>query len=434
MAGRLAYALFSAAALFLSGCNGGSRAGQDAAADELDLTVDDGDREEAEAAQDLVEDDDGLDVAGEEACECDGGCDFEGRERERILFLDVGRHGIFDPSLEAEAGGGSRVWMSYSAVEAPESPECRNPEDPFSRNMQVETHLAFSDDYGATWQEQELVNEAENFCLPFEPPRHIGTWVHEVSTLVRDPSAPAEERWKLFWHRYMWVDDDDPATDDRLFQHGWIAMRTSPDPASGWSGERKLMVGSLYSDESDATIGPPEIRLNEVFPELADCVLFTEPGALGTADGLYLAMNCFQMPPSTDGNRIVLLKRDAGGWHLAGTLLGAQDAAAFGYDRFNGAEMYSSGARAFLIATPGAGDGYAGCMLFEILDPDAALLARDPDDVPAILLTVQGTEGSLNGACGCDAQSFCGGIIQGEVFPDDPPAAFRLFKTFQGYP
>jgi hypothetical protein len=434
---RTGLAVLSAAALLLPGCNGGGRSGEDAAAEELDAAIDEADASEPEILQDLLEDDaDGLDIAEaeEEACPCDGGCALEGREPERIQFLDVGRHGIFDPSLEAEGEGGSRIWMSYSAVEAPESPGCRDPADPASKNMQVETHQAFSDDLGATWQEAGIVNDAENFCLPFDPPRHIGTWVHEVSTLVLDPSAPAGERWKLFWHRYMVVDDDDPDTDDRLFQHGWIAMRTSPDPSAGFSAERKLMVGSLYSGDSDAWGGPPEIRLNEVFPELADCVIFTEPGTLGAEDGIYLALNCFQLPPATDGNRIVLLKLDAGGWHLAGTLLSAGDAAAFGHDRFNAAELYASSGRVFLLATPSAGDGYAGCMLFEILDPGAAEVARDADDVPVLLMTVSGTEGSFNGACGYDALSLCSGIVRGEVFPDDPPAVFRLFKTFRSYP
>jgi len=64
----------------------------------------------------------------------------------------------------------------------------------------------------------------------------------------------------------------------------------------------------------------------------------------------------------------------------------------------------------------------------------AAAVARDAGDVPVLLMTASGTEGSFNGACGFDALSSCSGVIRGEVFPDDPPAVFRLFKTFQGYP
>jgi hypothetical protein len=40
-------------------------------------------------------------------------------------------------------------------------------------------------------------------CLP--APDRFGTWENEVPSLVCNASAPASGRWKLFWHRYLWV-------------------------------------------------------------------------------------------------------------------------------------------------------------------------------------------------------------------------------------
>src|SRR5437899_1198386 len=114
-----------------------------------------------------------------------------------VTIPGVAERGIFDPSIAATPLG-QRAWMSYSAV----NPSRRFPD----RNTRViGTRLAYSDDAGATWNDAgSTVNETKDVALGSK----AGTWVSEVSSLVFDPAAPPEERWKLFWHHYLHVNEE----------------------------------------------------------------------------------------------------------------------------------------------------------------------------------------------------------------------------------
>src|SRR3990170_78393 len=199
-----------------------------------------------------------------------------------ITFPGVGAHGVFDPSLEPD---GDRLWMSYSAVEAPKMPACAATGR--STIERVETRLAWSEDGGRTWKDAGRVNAAEDVCLP-EPAR-LGTWVNEVSTLVRDETAPKAERWKLIWHRYLWVNDSNQM--NRRFDQSWIAVRSAATPGKlAAAPARKLFVGMAYDPRHDAS-GKPAARLTDLHADLADCAVATEPGALSTPDGLYVPLS-----------------------------------------------------------------------------------------------------------------------------------------------
>ena len=76
MRARAEFIIVWIAALLLAGCTSKGKTEEDAVLDP-DLTMDDGDASEPEDASDLVDDEEGLDMAAEEACECDGGCDFD---------------------------------------------------------------------------------------------------------------------------------------------------------------------------------------------------------------------------------------------------------------------------------------------------------------------------------------------------------------------
>ncbi len=107
----------------------------------------------------------------------------------RLLVPDSEPNGFFDPSLALDPAT-QRLWMSYSGVTGP------------AGSGAVSTHLAYSDDGGDTWCDGGLVNSSEP--EPNPPAEFAGLeakWNHETSSIVYDPDAPANARWKVngFW-------------------------------------------------------------------------------------------------------------------------------------------------------------------------------------------------------------------------------------------
>ncbi len=356
------------------------------------------------------------------ACSSDNDAKAEGRER--IVFDGIGDQGIFDPSLARDSGS-SRIWMSYSEVDNSSWPGGSDP----AYNHLIHTRMAFSDDAGATWSDAGiLVNTSEDVVIPIDDGTgtmvdHDGTWVHEVSALVFDPDDPdPDTRWKLFWHHYLWLDGL------RLFQHGWIAMKTAPSPTGPWSAERKLFVGSIYDTASDAMIGSPEVHLDLTHGDLGSCLAFSEPGALAAGGALYLAL--LGAEGSSQNGRIILLRSADHGltWTYRGTLLlNSADGPGLGCHGFSAPALFERGGRYFLIATPQVNDWYSGTSVFEISDLDTASLVRD-GGIPRVITRVDGTAGSFNGAAGYIPEATGSGVIYSEAFLSETPR-FRIFKS-----
>jgi len=111
------------------------------------------------------------------------------------------------------------------------------------------------------------LNLAEPILLP--PPNEAlaAAWSHEVGRLVHDEFAPAGTEWKLMWHRYLTVYNGAKL---RLFEHGWISLRSAPSPEGPWSAERKLFTGLGYDTANDVTIGAPEFAQTDLATYLID--------------------------------------------------------------------------------------------------------------------------------------------------------------------
>jgi len=341
-------------------------------------------------------------------------CGDEDSGPSEISFPGVGAKGVFDPSLERDPGSG-RLWMAYSEVlDSPMWP---------GRNDWIRTRLAWSDDAGGTWTDAGLVvNPAEDLVLPLAPPLEAGTWNQEVPALVRDPGAPPAERWKLFWHRYLWINGA------RHFEHGWVAMKTAPAPAGPWSAERKLFTGTMYEAADDAIIGPPERPLDTLHADLAACWTPSEPGLLATADALYVAMLSAE-GPSTSG-RIVLLRwlHASPGWTYQGSfLVNAADGPATGVHGFSAPELYLDGTTPHLIVTPQVSDLYLGTRVYRITDLDGAAIER-VGGVPSAMLSFSGTAGSHNGAAGFEPEATACGILYSEA-AFTLPIRFRIVRS-----
>jgi hypothetical protein len=336
---------------------------------------------------------------------------------EEITIEGVGQHGIFDPSLAHDPETGL-LWMSYSEVEDSQMwPD---------QNVAVQTRLAWSDDAGDTWTDTgSLINPAEDLALPLDPPNNAGTWEQEVPALIHDPGAPADERWKLIWMRYLQINHS-PA-----YMHGWLALKTAPGPAGPWSAERKLFAALGYDAVNDATIGPPEVFVNTLDPELSATVIVAEPGILATDSALYVTMLAAEAEPG--GGKIALLKwpHPAGPWQYLGSFLtNADDAPQFGFEGFSAPELFNQNGATYLIVTPQNNDSYQGTMVFEVTDLETATLRR-AEGVPTLALEFYGTDGTHNGAAGYHEQATGSGLIYSEVDTSEQPLFFRIFKSGQ---
>lgn len=335
-------------------------------------------------------------------------------------------NGVFDANLARDPADG-RLWMAYSGVTGP------------GGSGLVSTHLAYSDDDGVTWCHEGVVNSATR-VPESEQPSEIaaaeGHWNHEVPALAYDPQAPADSRWTLVWHRYLHVADADPATDDRRFQYGWIAIRQAPS-AEGLvtAPERKLFSSLAYHARPEVEAynesvagGSPEKRWDRD-PDLGTCLVFTEPALLAADGRLYAALFCFR---SADRQEIVLVKRshESGAWSYAGTLLSTADAVAIdpGLAGFNAPDLYAVDAMTRLIVSPTSGSAYLGCLEYGLDLATGALLDENGDGPDATLAIPKNPDPDVfqTGACTYQ-QGMATGVVVGDTHLSG--VQFRLVAT-----
>ncbi len=330
-------------------------------------------------------------------------------------------NGVFDPNLAYDPASG-RLWITYSGVTGP------------AGSGLVSTHLAYSDDGGDSWCEAGIVNPAAVVPVddqPADKAQPDAHWSHEVSALAVDPGAPPEARWRLIWHRYLHIDDGNAATDDRHFEHGWIAQRRAATPEELLTAEEtKLFSGLAYHVDSSVEAyndsvagGKPDKRFDQD-PDLGSCLAFSEPGLLAHAGTLYVAMFCYRGATEQD-IVLVRLSHTTGEWSYAGTLLDVADAQAINpaLENFNGADLFATGDEHRLVITPAAGGAYLGCLTYELdlaqgtLPTKVALHGIEKTPDPAVFQT---------GACAYHEQSGTGMIV-GDTFLSG--VQFRLVAT-----
>ena len=324
--------------------------------------------------------------------------------------------GNFDPAPTLDEAGS--IWMSYSHVSVATS-----------GIAQVETRLATTSDAGLSWQDVGIkVNAASSLSLP--TPLDVNTVTHEVSRLVYDPYAVAAgaDPWIMLWHRYLAVLSGTQTL--RLFQHGWIAMKSGPT-AMSLGGERKLFTGAYYDSVNDAdAFGSPVYPLDSLYPTaLGGCDVFTEPGILVKSNGIYVSLSCVGL--STPG-KVILLRcaHDMNGCHYVGDLLQNAEASYLqaDFDAFSASELVSVSGQDYLMVTPSisTSDIYRGCVAYKITDLDSATVERDAG-MPVSSLVVE-PHGDFNGACGYIPALTGSGILISEAFVGQTPI-FRIFST-----
>jgi hypothetical protein len=324
---------------------------------------------------------------------------------------DTPELGIFDPSLEYdEAGVG---WMSYSAVTSSASPD------------RVSTHLARSDDKGATWRFVAEINTAVNDTITINGTPTAGVWQQEVSTLVYDPGDPdPQRRWKLYWHEYF------ATTNDRKFvTHGWIAVRYAPQPQGPWSPRLRLFGGP----QTDTTNYPVAMNLSALHTSLNSGLAYSEPGSIVAQGDLYISLLCAQGLPATNKNVLIRSRNHGQTWEFVATLVDPADATAPGEISFSASDLIRQGDKFYLMLTPLRAQGeaepsYSGCYVFEFADLISGRLKRDAQGRLVSALYIEGDANRFRGACGYDQQNADGGILLSELHLETTDR-FQIFKT-----
>jgi hypothetical protein len=182
----------------------------------------------------------------------------------------------------------------------------------------------------------------------------------------------------------------------------------------------------------------PEYELDNLYPALSGCLVFTEPGMLATASGIYISLKC--ATGAGGAGDIVLLRCDnefsAASCEYRGRLLAGTEAptyndtfgsAANSFTGFSATDLIRTSAGDYLLVTPTESDNYRGCLAFRIASLDNATLERVAG-VATLQTSLRGTATSFNGACGYTANNTSLGIIYSELFPGTPPQ-FRILAS-----
>ena len=308
--------------------------------------------------------------------------------------------GYGDPSLEYDAATGT-LWLAYSWLNT----QVSDPGPPAVFDLGVRTRLARSDDNGATFTFVRNVNDMQ---MEAHPNTGVMGWsVHEVSTLVKEPSGS----WQILWLKYFNPFGTASGVDERQEFLYWRSTAATP----AFLGDNSAVWGKFAATSS--SWGAP-VDFNAI-PELADCILQTEPGLFALNGETYLATSCLVADGTgrrTDLERIELLRQTPGGYDYVGTLLNGQDAADLGVDSIAQADLsVARDGSILLVVTPimlGADPSHQGCVVFSIANVASATIVRDNNGVaiPRAIITADGN--SLGpGLCTYDANSDTGVLL-----------------------
>jgi len=311
-----------------------------------------------------------------------------------------GFRGYGDPSLEYDSASGT-LWMAYSWLNI----EVSNPGPPVVFDLGVRTHLARSDDNGGTFTFVRAVND---LAMEAHPDTGVLGWsIHEVPTLVQEPSGS----WQLLWLRYFNPFGTVADVDERQEFLYWRTFAATPDEL----GDVSEVWGRSVA--TSPSWGAP-YDFNTI-PELADCILQTEPALFAFENETYLATSCLVADANgrrPDLERLVLLRQTVNGYSYVGDILDGQDAADLGVDAVEQADItVARDGSIMMLVTPiilDADPSHQGCVVFTFADFSTATLERDASGVaiPRAVITSDGN-GLGPGLCSYDANSDTGILL-----------------------
>jgi hypothetical protein len=308
--------------------------------------------------------------------------------------------GYGDPSLEYDASTGT-LWLAYSWLNT----QVSDPGPPAVFDHGVRTRLARSDDDGASFTFVRTVNEMQ---MEAHPDTGVMGWsVHEVPTLVKE-SAGA---WQILWLKYLNPFGYAPGVDERGAYLFWRTTATSPDLL----GDNSAVWGTFAA--TSASWGAP-INFNAI-PELANCLIQTEPDLFAFNGETYLATSCLVFDESgrrIDLERMELLRQTSTGYEHVGTILDADDAADLGVHLIQQADIsIARDGSLILVATPiilGADPMHQGCIVFSFDDFATGSIARTTNGVAIPRAVISADGNSLGpGLCTYNPNSETGVLL-----------------------
>ncbi|MEM1034559.1 MAG: sialidase family protein [Myxococcota bacterium] len=333
--------------------------------------------------------------------------------------------GRIDPSVAHDPTTG-RVWMVYSGAEG----------GPFvGRPFQVSQRLAFSDDRGASWCDHgEVVPVADlgDDCPPdSDGPCHFN---QEVGTLVHTPGAPPARRWKLFYFTVA-------ATPDNNYPFAQYLVREASQPeALAAATPRRLFAGGSFEfppvaawmDRHAAGLGPTEVRLDQLHPDLENCLQFSELGTAADGDRLWASFLC----ADPREHLTVLVSTDdpeLRAWRYHGVLVDGDDVRAIDASspNYSASELFfgrDGQLRLSVSPVRAANNGsYHACHIYRVTDPETATVAPEPERV-----VTPNSETVHHGMCTYDPALTETGLIAAQVFESRP--FIRLIATGETFP
>jgi hypothetical protein len=278
-----------------------------------------------------------------------------------------------------------------------------DPGPPAIIDFGVRTHLARSDDNGATFTFERTINATQAIGHP--DTGGLGWLIHEVPTMAKQ----ADNQWQSLWLQYFDpLGDPPPERGDFQYQR---SIDASPDQlgvnATAWA----------RGPATSASFGA-QLNLSDI-PELSDCTVHTEPALFTFGSDIYLATTCIVIvgvDRRPDLERLVLLRQEAGGYAFVATLLDADDAAGVNADVLEQADLsVARNGDVLLLVTPIVLDDdpqHKGCRVFSFEDFATGRLLRDGSGapIPRAIITADGN-GLGPGLCSYDADSNTGVLL-----------------------
>lgn len=322
-------------------------------------------------------------------------------------MIGDGQLGIFDASHADDPSVAARVWRSYSVVDV----------SPAYGWGAISTRISVSNDAGVTFQPLDGV---VNIAADLDNGLGVN---YEVPTLVRDPSAPEAERWKLVYVVAFYNTAVLGGYDPGLY---WIGMRAAPNPAGPWGPETKLLAGAMFNP----TVQPAPIHRDTT------ALMVTEPGCLPDQLGFWMSYQAMT-GATTSEIRCVRFTANAATMAPCGSFVSANDLAMlrifqpaiFADCAYLAAPfMFSRSGKTYLGVTPAsANHAYRGTVVFQVQDTSRARLVKTMGIYPRVVRFIPPAQ-PHSGAGAYSGNSVGCGIVVSDFSPTQAPM-FQLHAT-----